>query len=237
MTAEPKVEFDRERASQYDLDIRRAIPGYEALHDMTVSCLQTSLPKTARVLVVGSGTGKELVDLSEKFPQWLLTGVEPSAAMMAIAKQKLSDRKIEHQINLHIGYLDSLPREEPMDAATLILVMHFLPDDGSKLRLLQNIARHLKLGAEIVIADLHGDRSTHSFNRQMQAWKSYYFKRLDAITRAKAELEFEPSIQNSIYFVSEARMIELLSSAGFEQIAKFYNAFLFGGWIAKYVGT
>ena len=31
MTAET-IEFDRERAVQYDFDIRKAIPGYEALH-------------------------------------------------------------------------------------------------------------------------------------------------------------------------------------------------------------
>ncbi len=48
---EAKIEFDRERANQYDLDIRKAIPGYESLHGMTQSLLQTSLSKSARLLV------------------------------------------------------------------------------------------------------------------------------------------------------------------------------------------
>jgi hypothetical protein len=33
MTAETKIEFDRDRALEYDLDIPKAIPGYEELQD------------------------------------------------------------------------------------------------------------------------------------------------------------------------------------------------------------
>ncbi len=125
--AEAKIEFDRDReaypkgnrATQYDLDIRKAILGYESLHGMTQSLLQTSLSKSARLLIVGSGTGMELVNYSKLNPEWLLTGVNPA-------------------------------------------------------------------------------------------------------------------VSNSIYFVTEARIIELLEAAGFSQINKFYNAFLFGGWIAQY---
>lgn len=236
MTAEPKVEFDRERASQYDLNIRKAIPGYEALHSMSQSWLQTSLSSSARVLVVGSGTGMELIDFCEKSPQWLLTGVEPAAEMMAIARQKLSDRQLLSKVNLHTGYVDTLAVTELMDAATLMLVMHFLPDDGSKLQLLKNIARRLKLGAEFILADLYGNKTSPYFERTRSAWKSFYFSQLDTTAKAKAELEFELSINNSIYFVPESRIIELLNIAGFEQVTRFYNAFLFGGWTAKYTG-
>ena len=36
-----------------------------------------------------------------------------------------------------------------------------------------------------------------------------------------------------LHFVSEHRIIELLSEAGFDGIAEFYRAFLFGGWFAR----
>lgn len=234
--AEAKVEFDRERAEQYDLDIRKAIPGYESLHSMAHSLLQTSLDEDARLLVVGSGTGMELINFAQLNPQWMLTGVEPSVEMMAIAKLELKQKELAHRVKLHTGYIVSCPQTEPMDAATLILVMHFLPDDEAKLQLLKDIAQHLKPGAKLILADLHGDRSAAYFNQFIKAWQSLYFSQLDHESRVKAEANFVTSINNSIYFVTEARIIELLKAAGFDRVTKFYNAFLFGGWIAQYTG-
>ena len=261
MTA-AKIEFDRERASysialceavsfrategtsatafrahQYDLDIRKAIPGYEALHGMAYSWLQTNLGASARLLVVGSGTGMELVNYCQQNPKWSLTGVDPSAEMMAIASEEITSLGYQERVNLHTGYVSTLPETEPMDAATLILVMHFLADDGSKLQLLKDTAQCLKPGAELVLADLHGNKSSPYFAKFRQAWQALYFSKLDSEARAKAEANFQTSIDNSIHFISEARIIELLQAAGFDRITKFYNAFLFGGWIARYTGS
>ena len=232
-----KIEFDRDRANQYDLDIRKAIPGYESLHAMAQNLLQTSLDKSAKLLVVGSGTGMELVNYCQQNPDWRLTGVDPSVEMMAIAKSELASRELQKRVTLHNGYISSLPTTELADAATLLLVMHFLADDGSKLELLKGIARHLKPGAKLILADLYGDRSAPYFDRFTRAWQALYFSQLDEEMRAKAKANFANSINNSIYFVSESRIIELLEIAGFINISKFYNAFLFGGWIAQYAGN
>ena len=236
MTTKP-IEFDRERASQYNLDIRKAIPGYEALHGMAQNLLRTNLSSSARLLVVGSGTGMELINFCQQNSQWILTGVDPSQDMMIIARQELAKRKLLARVNLHRGDLDSLPQTEPMDAATLILVMHFLPDDGSKLELLKNIARRLKPGAEFILADLHGDKSARYFTKLKTAWQAHYFNQLDDANKTQAESEFETRIDNSIHFISEARIRELLNTAGFDLVSKFYNAFLFGGWTAKFTGS
>ena len=237
MTEDRKIDFDRDRAYRYDLDIRKAIPGYEALHDMAQSILAGQLPTSASLLVVGSGTGMELINYCQKCPQWLLTGVDPSEAMMAVTKKELSDRELLNRVRLHTGYLDTLADTKLMDAATLMLVMHFIPDDGSKLNLLKNIAHHLKPGAEFILADLYGTPSTADFHRLKTAWQAFYFGQLDEVARMKAEREFEVSINNSIFFIPETRIIELLNSAGFDCVTRFYNSFLFGGWMAKYVGN
>ncbi|MEL6442047.1 MAG: methyltransferase [Cyanobacteria bacterium J06621_8] len=233
---EAKIEFDRERAEQYDLNIRKAIPGYESLHGMAHSLLKTSLGETANLLIVGSGTGRELIEYAQQNPHWNLTGVDPSGSMMAIAKTELESKGFAEKVKLYTGYLKTLPTTEPMDAATLILVMHFLPDDGAKLELLKSIAQRLQVGAKLILADLHGDRSAPYFNQFIAAWRSYYFSQLDEESKAKAAVKFQASIDNSIHFVTEARIIQLLETAGFSNAHKFYNAFLFGGWIAQYTG-
>jgi len=233
MTAEAKVEFDRDRANQYNLDIRKAIPGYEALHKMAESILATNLPTTAEVLIIGSGTGMELISYTQRYTKWSLTGVDPSDEMMKIARSQLANKKLLSRVNLHTGYVNTLPPSKPMDAATLMLVMHFIPDDGSKLKLLEDIAKRLKPGAELVLADLYGDKTAPYFVKLRAAWQNLYFSQLDQTTRAKAEQSFAASIDNSIYFITEARILELLNTAGFTNITKFYNAFLFGGWTAR----
>jgi len=233
---EATIEFDRERANQYDLDIRKAIPGYESLHAMTHSLLQNSLSASAKLLVVGSGTGMELINYCQQNPDWLLTGVDPSSEMMEIARSQLKGKGFLERIDLHLGYVDGLAETKLMDAATLLLVMHFLADDGTKLQLLQDTARHLKPGAKFVLADLYGDRSATYFQQFVRAWQTLYFSRLGDAARAKAEANFPASIDNSIHFVPESRIVELLKLAGFTNVSKFYNAFLFGGWIAEYAG-
>lgn len=239
---ETEIKFARERAERYNIAIRQAIPGYEASHGMADSWLQTNLSESARLPIVGSGTEMELVNYCQPNSEWTLTGVEPSAEMLAItlrlalriAEAKLVSLGYRERVNLYPGYVNTLLKTEPMDPATIILVMHFLSDNGSKLQLLQNIAQRLKLKAKLVIAELYGDKSLPYFAKFRQAWQTLYFNKLDRKARAKAEANFQTSIARSIYFISEARMIELLQAAGFNLVTKFYNAFLFGGWIARY---
>ena len=230
MTQEP-IKFDQERASKYDLDIRKAIPGYETLHEMAYTLLEKSSSQQSNVLITGSGTGMEIINLCQRNPHWKFTGVEPSADMMEIAKNRLEIQEITKQVKWHPDYVDSLPENQVYDAATLLLVMHFIPDDGSKLSLLQNIAKRLKLGATLVLADLHGDRESDSFKQLFLAWKSFYFNRLEN-TSLEDENKFNTAI-NSIHFISESKIISLLKEAGFREITRFYNAFLFGGWSAR----
>lgn len=57
--------FDEARAARSDRKIRLLTPGYEALHSMTNHLLRSLLPAEARLLVVGAGTGMEIIFLAE----------------------------------------------------------------------------------------------------------------------------------------------------------------------------
>ena len=43
------------------------------------------------MLVVGAGTGMELLTLAEQYPHWRLTGVDPSAEMLTLAHERLQN--------------------------------------------------------------------------------------------------------------------------------------------------
>ncbi len=224
--------FDEERAGRYDRWIRKTIPGYTALHDMAMFFIQTGMDaaKNPRLLIAGSGTGMELSYFAENNPEWTFTGADPSPEMTAIAKTRLKERGLSEKAKLHTGFVRDLPESEPFDAATLILVMHFLPDDGEKLALLESISARMKPGSPFILADLHADKDSPKFSRFIEAWKAR--QSTTGITEEDLGKMFDDIHQN-IHFVSEERILELLGEAGFTEAHRFYNAMLFGGWVAR----
>src|SRR5215203_5721197 len=222
--------FDRERAQKYDCQIRMVVPGYEALHSIVCSLLQLELKKQASLLIAGAGTGTEIVKLGESSPGWRFMGVDPSADMVTVAHQRVSERGISERVDLYEGLVHQLSSSELFDAATLILVLHFVPDDGEKLRLLRSISSRLKPGAPFVIADLHGDRTSGRFWRFIAAWKN----RQAALGMTGEEIEglFE-NILSEIQFIPAKRIETLMYEAGFDDIEPFYGTLLLGGWVAR----
>ncbi len=221
--------FDSEGAQNYEHRIRLVVPGYEALHSMANSLLHLDLGEQSRLLIVGAGTGMELVHLGKSNPRWRFTGVDPSADMLAVARQRVMEEGLSERVTLHAGLAHELPASEPYDAATLILVMHFVPDNGEKLELLRSISAQLKPGAPFVLADLHGDRTSDRFVRFIAAWR----RRLIALGMATEEVEERFRVLSDVYFVPEERITALLHEAGFDHVELFYSALLFGGWVAR----
>ncbi len=76
---------------------------YRALHDDLVDALRArALPRDARVLDAGCGTGGLLRRLAEAFPSWERTGVEIDGYAVAVARQKTRALLVR-------GSLDALP--------------------------------------------------------------------------------------------------------------------------------
>ena len=73
----------------YDDHIRKLIPGYELVHQQIDAILTAELPETAHILVVGCGTGYELTYLLVHHPQWQITAIDPSRAMLEQAQNTI----------------------------------------------------------------------------------------------------------------------------------------------------
>ena len=222
--------FDAGFAGRYDRGIRLAVPGYEALHGMAHALLRLDAGERARLLVAGSGTGAEILTLGSLEPGWSFTGVDPSPDMTAVARRRVANRGLAPRTGFHTGYVADLPERPRFDAATAILVMHFLPDDGRKLDFLLSIAARLRPGAPLVLVDLRGDPDSEPFDRLIGAWKI----RQRAIGMEETDVEeMFRDMANVVRFVPENRILSLLQEAGFANPQRFYNAMLFGGWTAR----
>lgn len=221
--------FDDQKAEAYDRVIRQVVPGYEVLHEMIKVVLDHYVTATeAKLLSVGCGTGVEMMTLGEHFATWHLTGVEPAPAMAAVAQANLEIKQMSDRAHIYQGFVEDLSADMKFDAATLILVMHFVPDDGSKEVLLRSIAERLNPGAPLILADLHADVQGARFKRFLDIWRDWQLH--NGMPEHIVDRGFEHVVRD-IQFVSEDRILALLHKAGFKTVEPFYGAFLFGGWI------
>lgn len=215
--------------SEYDEMARMSIPGYEALHTMALSFLRSKLPEKANLMIVGAGSGMELVTFGKANSKWELLGVDPSSNMLTIAQQKIEQQKLSNTVKLFQGYTHEIPETTLYDAATCILVMHFLPDDGSKLALLKSISQRLKSSATLILVDLFGEKGTETFEQLVQVWKLYSEEMGMSLQMIEKR---EKARQEGVYPIPEPRVLELLQQADFGKIMRFYTGLLFGGWVA-----
>jgi tRNA (cmo5U34)-methyltransferase len=143
---------------------------------------------------------------------------------------KLDREGLAGRVQLHLGYTQDLPREAQYDAATLVLVMHFVPDDGAKLALLRSIAERLRPGGALVLVDHHGAPDSMEFQHLLAGWRNYQV--LMGMPAAEAEAVLAQAVKTH-HFISDTRTRELLQEAGFETVERFYGAFVTAGWFAQ----
>lgn len=222
--------FKAEGASGYEQRIRTLIPAYATMHQMTNALLRALLGSRAEVLVVGSGTGMELCELGAANPHWNLLGVDPSADMLEIAKGNVARLGLTDRVTLRRGKVEDLPGDQRFDAATLALVMHFLPDDGGKLAILGQIAERLKPGAPLILVDLCGDPHAQRGQLLMSAWKENQV--LQGVAREEVE-ERMGERMNVVQYITEERSRMLLHQAGFHLVERFFEALLLTGLVAR----
>lgn len=211
----------------YDNSMKCFCAAYEQIFLMTHAYLRSMLLSSAEVLVVGAGTGAEVCTFGTNNPSWKITGVDPSVEMLSIAKSKLLKLGLLN-VELFNGYTNELSEDLLFDAATCILVMHFLEDDGSKLQLLKDISSRMKLGAPLLLVDAFGNEESIEFSRTLSAWKKYVVSM--GVEEQIVEDGFHNQILKRLKFVPEERINSLLQEAGFGNITRFYTGFLYGGW-------
>lgn len=214
----------------YEALARQVIPGYETVFPMIAAIIDPDLERGARVLVVGAGTGIEIVALKRARPDLLVHGVDPSSRMLELAKRRVAEAALADGVSYRLGYASDVPDDPPFDAATLINVLHFVPDhegDGGKAALLADIARRLRPGGVFVLFDLHGDPGSEEHERYMPAWQRYW--RIRGMSSGEAEA-FQSRIDAGIRFAPPTRVVFLAEKAGLLAPRRFYKSLLYGGW-------
>ncbi|TMP16520.1 class I SAM-dependent methyltransferase [Pseudoalteromonas sp. S2893] len=214
--------FTGEQATHYNDRITRLVPGYELLHQLTNAQLKATLKDNAHILVVGAGTGKEILAIAALNPTWQFTAQDTSSDMLAIAKQAFEEHGIAKRVNVIEGELDKLSTKA--DAALCLLVMHFLKDDGSKKQLLKNIKANLNKGANLFISDLMKPET--DFEREAQITVCADLGLSDAGQAYTAQ-----NLDSEFYPLDRMRFSELLNECKYGIPKLYFKALGFSGYV------
>lgn len=220
--------FDNSTADQYDQEIRLKVPGYELMQELICAILKTELGHQPHLLVAGSGTGEEIIRLSQLGPHWKFDAVEPSPDMIGAAKKRIMISKTANEIRFFKSSMESFNQAIIYDGALSLLVSHFIPDDGRKEKYFAAIAGRLTPNALLLTVDLMEAESLHQKNHQcLYNWakeRGLPFNQLEQLTPR----------MNSLFFpVTESRLEEIFLKVGLKIEGRFFQGLNFVGYLAR----
>jgi tRNA (cmo5U34)-methyltransferase len=207
----------------YVEEASRRVPGLMDLHRMTMLLLAEHAPVAAHILIVGAGGGMETKSLAEEQPDWRFTGIDPSLAMLDLARRTLST--VAGRVELLEGTIDQAPLG-PFDGAACILTLHHIKRN-ERLRMLREIRRRLRPGASLVVAE----HSAPGPDPERWMMRSVAFGDRAGIDWAKSAATAK-TMTERLPLLTPSEEKDLLREAGYSEIALFYAAFSFRGWVA-----
>ncbi|HEU4413040.1 MAG TPA: class I SAM-dependent methyltransferase [Polyangiaceae bacterium] len=192
----------------YDDEIRRFVPGYDAMLDEAASAVAEHAPGAARVLDLGAGTGALSERVAARCPGARFVLLDADAAMLARAGARLEG--LRGRLELRAGrFTDPLPAA---DAAVASLALHHVPDLDEKARVYRGVAASLAPGAPLVVADAFLPEAPALAAPVWRRWAAHLVAGGD--TEAEAFARFGEWQKEDRYF-SLAQELAALASAGF----------------------
>ncbi len=220
-----------EPQAHFDLVAQQLIPGYASLARLGVALLAAS-PRGAQpgaaVLVAGCGTGAELVEARAQRPDWRITALDPSASMLAAARQRLGDPAQDGGISWRQARVEELDETEQFAGALSVLVLQSLPDDGTKLRFLTALARSLEPGGQLLLVDLMAPERSPLQAQVQQAWLG--FQRASGLDDRDDQLA---SHTHGLHPIGPSRLTALVNAAGFGDPARVFQALDYEGFLIQ----
>lgn len=214
--------FENERATNYNQFVETWIPNYNYFLDYLPIIIQDTTNKD--LLIVGCGTGNEIEKFRNFSKEWEITGIDPSPEMIEQAEFRFQNCE---NIKIVEGIVTDLNINRKYGAATLLLVLHFMEDNGDKENLLKEIANRLEPNAPFIMLDITGN--ANQIKQNLRILKSLLPKHLNS-DEIESRLK---RIENELFIVSEERIIELFVKVGFEPPVRFFQSSIYVGWITS----
>lgn len=222
--------FTKELAQAYDDRNSKLLPIAENMHFLIRLILQ-NLPTKSRVLCVGVGTGAEIFYLAKTFPDWTFVGVDPSAHMLEVCRERLKNIGILERCQLVHGYTQDLPAEASFDATLSILVGHFVKPE-ERLEFYKNMASRLKKNGILINTEISYDLNSDEFPIMLKNWE-WVQTLMGATPESLASLPKQ--IREIVTVLPNNQVEDLIRKSGVHNPLRFFQSFMISGWQAQKV--
>lgn len=217
--------FSGSGISDYAARVPRQVPGVGDLHRMVGQLLAERVPEDGQVLVIGAGGGLELAALASARAGWRFCGVDPSADMLALARQTASAHL--ERIALVEGTAVDAP-EGPYDGAVSLLTFHFLTRE-ERAETLQEMRRRLRPRSPLLLAHI----SFPQTEPERSTWIARHVAYQSPAGMSDAQVaQARETIGSRLTILGPEEEVAMLQSAGFEGASLFYAGLSFRGWVA-----
>ncbi len=210
-------------AVDYDERIVARVPGYRLGQQLAAAILANRLGDGTHVLVVGCGTGEDLIALVRALPVTDFTAIDPSAGMLARAETKARQYGFANRVRFEQATAVDAPRET-YHAALASLVLHFLRDDGAKAAFLKAVADRLCDGAPLVLID---PTDASLFEDDYRQWM------IGQGLEVEAADDVMTRVRKDWFRATPERLADLVTEAGFEAPQVFFTALGYRGVVAR----
>jgi len=231
-TPKSQIVFDEEQARSYDERFAKLAPMRSAVY-LAMHLAFLDLPTNARILCVGAGTGAELIYLAEAFPSWQFTVLDPAKPMLDICRARAKAIGIDERCTFHEGLLETLRKGELHDAATSLLVSHFLLSREDRVDFFRQIASRLRSGGLLMTADIASPTPIDSETSQVDLWQRGLV--FSGMPEAQAK-EFRRKLGSDVAVLPPAEVEAILCDGGFRAPRLLSHTLLMHSWIASKEG-
>ena len=219
--------YSEEWAAVYEEYANASIAGRDGMFRLAEASL-ANLPNDARILVVGCGTGSEIITLASRHAGSQFEAVEPAPGMVAACRQRLDRADIAHRVTLHQRGVEGL-RIERCHAATAILVsQHIVADTGAS-RFFSEIAANLNHGAVLFSADITLPEESSSADEMLWTWQQ---QAVTAGLPSDAPASLIARFGTDLVPRTQSCVENLLSSAGFQSPMQVFQSTIYRAWIS-----
>jgi SAM-dependent methyltransferase len=198
--------------SEYDVEIRRFVPGYDAMMDEVIGALSEHLPPgAARVIELGAGTGALSERILTALPRVRMMLLDADAEMLARAESRLDAQRDRVEL-MHGSFTEPLPK---VDAVVASLSLHHVHERSDKTGLYMNILGALPPGGILVNADAMIPEPAALAEPLRRRWAGHLVANGD--TEAQAFERFAQWALEDRYFSIDEE-VAMMRAAGFTEI-------------------
>ncbi len=216
--------FDARAASNYDQGMLQRVPGYALAQELAAALLCSTLPGPAHLLIVGAGTGAEILSLAHANPLWRFTALDISQDMLDVARQRLVEAGIAERVDFVCAPMQAAPDLPMHDAGMMQLVGQFIshPD---KPEFYAAISRALRPDALLLSLDYRPDLSIGT--PALMQWA----RKAGASDAAVAMMESR--ITQDWHIPQEAALAICWDNAGLQQQGRYMQALAYVGTVLR----